>query len=569
MPKGEFEFDSMGIGRLLNRGRLSVPPNQRSYAWEEEHVSALLQDISEAIANKTEDYFVGTIVLVSSDTAEPSIVDGQQRLATAAIILSRIRNRLCDLGRVPSAQTIDRDYLRQHDIGADREVPRLRLNTEDHEFFLDRILRAPFDLTPPNPPSDNDDIRASNVRQLRACEVADAFFAELLDGKDNKAQAEVLVQWVKFIAEGVRVVVVNVGDEIGAYRMFETLNDRGLRASQADILKNFFFSRAGARLHEAQMRWSGVSGAIETSGDDDENELLLNYLRHLWVTKYGPTKEKDLAADIKRRITNANNTMQFLTEAHNAVDTYLALSLRSQAVGDFKSGARQHIHTIAHHLKVNQIRPLLFAIARQFSTSEQEKALKLCVSWSVRFLIFGSGRGGMLDKQYSTRAEEIGNGKIKTARQLRDAMREYVPADSAFEQAFATARVSRPHLARYYLRALDKTLKGDPAPEYVANEDETEINLEHVMPLNPSAEWQIDKEAGQIAQKLLGNMVLLRASRNSALGNTTFEEKKKVYKESAYAITNPVAKFKQWTLDEIRQRQADMAKIAVKTWAID
>ena len=117
--------------------------------------------------------------------------------------------------------------------------------------------------------------------------------------------------------------------------------------------------------------------------------------------------------------------------------------------------------------------------------------------------------------------------------------------------------MSRPHLARYYLRALDKTLKRDPAPEYVANEDEREINLEHVMPLQPSAEWDIDEEAGQIAQRLLGNMVLLKASENSSLGNKSFDEKKKVYKESAYAITNPVAKYKHWTLDEIRQRQGN------------
>src|SRR5215467_6937394 len=49
MPGGQFEFNSMGIGRLLNQGRLAVPPNQRSYAWEEQHVGALLKDLSLAI----------------------------------------------------------------------------------------------------------------------------------------------------------------------------------------------------------------------------------------------------------------------------------------------------------------------------------------------------------------------------------------------------------------------------------------------------------------------------------------------------------------------------------------
>lgn len=559
----------MGIGRLLNRGRLAVPPNQRSFAWEEPHVSAFLQDIGQALDGGDEEYFLGTIVLIRSDVREPSILDGQQRLATAAILLSRIRNRLHQLGLTPSAQAVDRDYLRQHDLVSNREVPRLRLNVEDHDFFVERILYAPYDVAPTSLPSASEELRASNLKQQQAADVIDRFLDETLAGARQKDQSAALVRWVQFLADKARVIVVQVQDEVGAYRMFETLNDRGLRASQADILKNYFFGRAGPQhLQAAQMRWSSVSGAIETSGEDDESELLLTYLRHFWITKHGSTKEKELAASIKSKIANAQATMQFLKEADDAVGIYLALSLRSQTATELRPASRKHVHTIIHHLKVDQIRPLLFAIARRFSPQEQEKAFRLAVSWSARFLIVG-GRGGMLDTQYSRRAEDVGSGRIKTAAQLKEAMKEYVPTDVAFEQGFATARVSRAHLARYYLRALDKTLKRDPAPEYVANEDETEINLEHVMPVQPSPEWQISTEIGQIAQKMLGNMVLLRATSNSSLGNKPFEEKKSVYKQSSYAITQPVAAYQRWTLDEIRQRQEAMAKIAVKTWPIN
>ena len=198
-------------------------------------------------------------------------------------------------------------------------------------------------------------------------------------------------------------MVVSVPDEIGAYRMFETLNDRGLRASQADILKNHFFSKAGTRLQEAQARWRSISSAIETSGDEDENELLVNYLGHLWITKHGPTKEKDLAASIKSKIANASSTMQFLTEADNAVDAYLALSSPTSDV--FKGAAKQYVYTISHHLKVDKIRPLLFAIVRHFTQAEQEKAFRLCLKlvrsllnrrrarWQLVRAVFASRRG--------------------------------------------------------------------------------------------------------------------------------------------------------------------------------
>lgn len=139
---------------------------------------------------------------------------------------------------------------------------------------------------------------------------------------------------------------------------------------------------------------------------------------------------------------------------------------------------------------------------------------------------------------------------------------------SKFGEAFATARVSRAYLARHYLRALDLTIKSDPEPEFVQNEEESEINLEHVMPLSPSKNWDVDSDTSLTAQKLLGNMVLLRASKNVLAGNSSFEDKRKVYAESAYSITSRVAEYKQWTIEEIRAHQAWMAGIAVATWPL-
>ena len=174
----------------------------------------------------------------------------------------------------------------------------------------------------------------------------------------------------------------------------------------------------------------------------------------------------------------------------------------------------------------------------------------------------------MLDRQYSLRAQEVGTGDIKTAEELYESMREYVPTDSEFEDAFAIARVSKQFLARYYLRAIDKTLKDDPEPEFVQSEDESMITLEHIMPIKVTEAWDVDSDTTLMAQKLLGNMVLLRATKNVALGNGPFEEKKKEYAESSYLVTSQVGNYDAWTIEEIRHRQAELAKIAVKTWPL-
>ena len=140
-----------------------------------------------------------------------------------------------------------------------------------------------------------------------------------------------------------------------------------------------------------------------------------------------------------------------------------------------------------------------------------------------------------LDEHYAARAQLIGTKKITKAKELRESLEKEVPTDSQFEQAFATARVSKQYLARYYLRALDKTLKDDPEPEFVANDDYDAANLEHIIPVNPSSDWKISAEDAANAQQMIGNLTLLSAKKNVALANSAFAEKLKVYKDSWYA----------------------------------
>jgi hypothetical protein len=55
---------------------------------------------------------------------------------------------------------------------------------------------------------------------------------------------------------------------------------------------------------------------------------------------------------------------------------------------------------------------------------------------------------------------------------------------------------------------------------------------------------------------------------NRDVGNKTFPEKKVVYKDSGYYTTQRIAEFDGWGLKQIRERQSELAKIAVKTWRL-
>jgi Protein of unknown function (DUF1524) len=306
---------------------------------------------------------------------------------------------------------------------------------------------------------------------------------------------------------------------------------------------------------------------VEANFPDNDDQMLL-YVRHLWITQNGHTTEKELSTKIRAKITAETLAVNFISEANKASTDYIALFEPSHPKWNaYKNTTREYLNTINKHLKVEQIRPLLFAIARHFDPEEANKAFRFAVSMSVRFLIFG-GRGGFLDEHYAARSHLIGTGKITKAKELRESLKNELPTDAQFEQAFSTARVSKQYLARYYLRALDKTIKDDPTPEFVANEDYDAANLEHIIPLKPSVGWQINEEDASNAQQMIGNLTLLSAKKNVEIGNNSFTEKLEVYKTSAYDITNQLEKYKAgFGIEQVKERQSELAMLASKTWS--
>lgn len=78
----ELKADLIGIAKAVAENAFQVPKNQRSYAWEEEHVRELFDDLSGAVARKEPHYFLGAVVVASREGQPAEVVDGQQRLAT-------------------------------------------------------------------------------------------------------------------------------------------------------------------------------------------------------------------------------------------------------------------------------------------------------------------------------------------------------------------------------------------------------------------------------------------------------------------------------------------------------
>ncbi len=564
MPtRDEIGFEHKGIGAVLSHNRLAVPLNQREYSWEEEHVRELFHDFANAIANNRGTYFLGTIVLTRGDSDVPEVSDGQQRLATTTILLASIRDYFAQNGDSKRALSIEQDFLRTTDRRTTDTVPRLKLNVDDNEFFTRAIVSPPESKERKNVVPK----KASHQRIKMASELAAKHIKQVLEPYNKTVRTERLLDWVTFIESGAEVILLRVPDHLNAFQMFETLNDRGLKASQADLIKNYLLSFCSPdKIKEGQQKWAQMLGILESLGRGD---ITVTYLHHLLITKHGPTKEREVFDKVRLQVNSRAGSMEFLDELANGANDYAALfNSDHKKWNEYGTTTRKNLSTINRDLRVEQIRPLMFAVSRHFSLREARLAFRLFVSWSVRILVVGT-RGGLLDRNYAVCAQEISSGKLRSAEELTKKLADVIPTDALFETAFAEARVSKEFLARYYLRALELKRKADPEPEFVPMDDENIINLEHILPENPEDKWKgIDPETAEAYHRRLGNMVILQAKKNSAIGNGSFSDKKKTLRESAFLLTADVARQNTWGIKEIADRQGQLARLAVETWPL-
>ncbi len=122
--------------------RLRTAPSHRGFVWGPPEVAQLLVDLELGARDPDSDddevperFYLGVISITRLGKGVCELHDGQQRLATLAMILAFIRDRI-DHGGV--RQRLDRMLVRRSLFHPPE--PRLRLTPEDHAWFSHFIL---------------------------------------------------------------------------------------------------------------------------------------------------------------------------------------------------------------------------------------------------------------------------------------------------------------------------------------------------------------------------------------------------------------------------------------------
>lgn len=564
MAETKLGFRISGIATELDTRRLTVPLYQRSYAWgsdsDRDQVMDFWTDIRSTFTANSAEYFLGTMVLSrESKPGRAAVIDGQQRIATTAILIASIRDEFRARGDTERANIIQTTYLAKSDLRTAEPIPQLELNPDDEPYFHGRIVRGDATTKP---------TRASHELIDRAYHRLRANVAALASDAGNKWNT-CLLDLIDFLRDRVQIIVVEVPTEADAFLIFETLNDRGADLTIADLLKNYLFGTSKNRLDTVRNCWVAALSNLDiaTAG----SHVFTKFLRQYWSSIRGVTRERDLYTRIKEEVTSPAKAVAFAEQLQRASRLYAAILNRDHHVLPTRgTGTKRQLDVLAT-LQIELNQPLILAALEHFAPADLTELLRYMISWGVRGLIGGAIGDDDAERRCCEAAVKIRTGAIATTTQLRQELDDITPTDEQFRTSFATAQVARPSLARYLLIALEKTLRGEEEPELVPNGDEAEVNLEHILPLNPrGSDWMTfgEEEERRLHVYRIGNLALLSKEPNGRIGNRSYSVKRPVLARSHLLLTKGAGQETDWTPETITRRQERLAELAIKTWPV-
>lgn len=567
MAATNFKTENNTFRKLIGNGlTYRIPRFQRDYSWTDDEWEDLWADLMGTLVPGGESaHYMGYLVLQSGDDKTFEVIDGQQRLTTVSIIvLAVLKNlqRLIDAGNDADANKRRMEQIRQTYVGYLDPVTlvaraKLTLNRNNNSYYQDYLV--PLGHLPQR------GFRASEHLLRKAFEWFDRRVADYLK-KSTGAEGMRLAQFVEDMSDRLFFTVITVTDELNAYKVFETLNARGVRLSATDLLKNYLFSvldrgtDTDHELRSLEERWEAMVGRLGAESFPD-------FLRAHWNSRRPFARQAELFKTIRSQVNSREVVFQLLRDMEQDLDTYLALS--SPEASDWPADIKGFASTL-RTFNVRQPLPLLLAARRMFDAPDFAGLMRACVVISMRFNVICSYSTAEQERTYNAVAERIAKGEIKNLGNALAAMQGIYPNDAAFRAAFAekairTTQSRNNRVVRFILCALEKHLS---EADYSFTSDS--FNIEHVLPQNPQAGWEAfsDEEAEALTYRL-GNMTLMQAGQNKDVGNAAYAAKRALFAQSGFGITRKLATdHAEWTPERIAAHQNWMATQATAIWRI-
>ena len=591
------------LNDFLRSDRLfEIPIYQRGYAWEEENLRDLWDDLAylepgqRAGRDDDRKHYFGTVLLKKADRKTRAdlrtfehfeVIDGQQRLTTTIILLRELIAQFKDLGddgASGQASRLEEDYIVYEDNY------KLTIGNEDKSFFHDSILAGQSAADPQTRAQtrlrDAQIFFREQFRQRRETE-PDQYREFLIDFKGWLDRLEIMLYIVPSNAEAVR--------------MFETVNDRGRPLTNLEKTKSILMyasylvvddpTALDTLLSKLNDHFSEIYRCFQDIEDGlglrDAGEIQRYHHiffigakdshRHMQVLKDRLMKKsredkKDCEAFIRSYAVG-------LRQAFEAMRDIAKRRRDGSALGN----AIDRLFLIG---RVGNLYPLLIAAWQKFGADHNE-ILRLFEAFVFRVYRVVRYRSHTGASSLNWAAREVHRENLTADDFLhwfRELNMEYV-SDDAFRRGLSRThcyeslgtRTIKYLLAQYEIkrRAEGGQALTVPLREILSSEYQTE----HILPQHPAGGLSEEEMAAhQEIVHRLGNLTIASKEWNLSMGNRPFKQKRDgrgeselgdaCYSNSILLVQRELAEWDEWNAESIQERGNRIISFALKRWRI-
>ncbi len=597
--------NSLTIAQLLGseNEQYVIPAYQRRYSWKRHQVEDLWDDLR--VLEERDTHLLGTIVCLTGQHAAGinrlELVDGQQRLATISILLYCLLQRLKREGRAAQAHELER-LLKANPLGGGPQ-PKVALDSLDARQFELHVT-------------------GTKVESVDNPRLADAFefFNEWLDECDLQ-EVETVLYRLRYQANVIRLDVSEAKD---AFKLFETINNRGLRLSPTDIIKNFILGNAARfgqyQLEVAKIKWAELLRHLDGISTETFFRQFMVSLLKSRVTKSSVVKE--FQSSFMKQVREAESLpdrgryydVQADHSDEDEEESVIEGNDEDETEEEEENGIKESLPKISFTDFLDQLvgssktyREIVLGLTGKPKIDRRLRNLRLIKSLQSYGFLMTLRAGKCSDSHFEEVLqltevfllrrhicrERTNDNETVFARlcavdpanpldQVRKSYREYCPIDEKFNAEFATAKFNSALIdrARYCLEQIEMHQHGDYL-ELIPGGPDT-VHVEHIIPQkiktkrakDEFGDWPAYLGANSEAKhpqfvSRIGNLSLFSGTLNIGASNNPYKRKKEAYIHSAIKITKSLpTDYHEFRFAQVAKRSVKFADLAVKLWPI-
>lgn len=362
-----------------------VPVYQRPYSWEKEQIDTLLKDIFNAFKSDTrEGYYTGNIIVydknekIEGHIAKYDIIDGQQRIASFALIMLAIYSICYNLGVEENDRVLGniKDSLWKYvERKYRKDLKTVELNSIEKDCFLNI-----YDICFDDPKDALDIIKRLDIKsefEKRIINNFENIYTTVLNNINEKTQdgilnfAEYILQFIKFI------VIEAHCKENEVFSMFESINSKGKQLETIDLIKTYIFSKLDEESYE---KYSKIWGNLIIKTRDKLYDYMYNYIKaylsyyrqNINVNNFKSISTKELLLHFKTN-EEAVALKKLLDDLEEKVDFYNMLYSVEDAYQLIKSGKFRYFYEIFVKLGYQHPKALFFRIFVEYNEGKLSK----------------------------------------------------------------------------------------------------------------------------------------------------------------------------------------------------